>query len=105
HHHPEQGRPDSRQDPRDAPEHRAVPVSVVRVMGAETEYGIHAPGAGQFNATWLSTQVVNAYSKSTAHRASAGGETRWDYTDEDPLADARGWSYPRSSAHPSQLTD
>ncbi|PYH01874.1 depupylase/deamidase Dop [Arthrobacter stackebrandtii] len=74
-------------------------------MGAETEYGIHAPGAGQFNATWLSTQVVNAYSKSTAHRASAGGETRWDYTDEDPLADARGWSMARAAAHPSQLTD
>lgn len=74
-------------------------------MGAETEYGIHAPGATSFNATWLSTQVVHAYSRETSHRASAGGETRWDYTDEDPLADARGWSYPRSAAHPSQLTD
>ncbi|WP_269939649.1 depupylase/deamidase Dop [Arthrobacter sp. HY1533] len=74
-------------------------------MGAETEYGIHAPGETSFNATWLSTQVVHAYSRETSHRASAGGETRWDYTDEDPLADARGWSYPRSAAHPSQLTD
>ncbi|MFQ4148832.1 depupylase/deamidase Dop [Arthrobacter sp. LAPM80] len=74
-------------------------------MGAETEYGIHAPGTEQFNATWLSTQVVNAYSRETSHRASAGGETRWDYTDEDPLADARGWSMPRAAAHPSQLTD
>ncbi|AIY00270.1 proteasome component [Arthrobacter sp. PAMC 25486] len=77
----------------------------MRVMGAETEYGIHAPQGGTFNATWLSTQVVNAYSQATRHRASAGGETRWDYTDEDPLADARGWSMPRSAAHPSQLTD
>lgn len=75
------------------------------MMGAETEYGIHAPGGGTFNATWLSTQVVHAYSKSTKQRAAAGGETRWDYTDEDPLADARGWSMPRASAHPSQLTD
>ncbi len=80
-------------------------MSVVRVMGAETEYGIHAPGTSTFNATWLSTQVVHAYSRETRQRAAAGGETRWDYTDEDPLADARGWSVPRNAAHPSQLTD
>ncbi len=80
-------------------------MSAVRVMGAETEYGIHAPGTQEFNATWLSAQVVHAYSRETSHRASAGGETRWDYTDEDPLADARGWSMPRAAADPSQLTD
>ncbi|WP_281268295.1 depupylase/deamidase Dop [Arthrobacter livingstonensis] len=74
-------------------------------MGAETEYGIHTPGTNTFNATWLSTQVVHAYSRETGHRAAAGGETRWDYTDEDPLADARGWAVPRSQADPSQLTD
>ena len=74
-------------------------------MGAETEYGIHTPGNSSFNATWLSTQVVHAYSKETGHRAAAGGETRWDYTDEDPLADARGWVLPRQEADPSQLTD
>jgi len=74
-------------------------------MGAETEYGIHTPGNSSFNATWLSTQVVHAYSKETGHRAAAGGETRWDYTDEDPLADARGWVLPRHEADPSQLTD
>ncbi len=75
------------------------------MMGAETEYGIHTPGSSAFNATWLSTQVVHAYSQETGHRAAAGGETRWDYTDEDPLADARGWVTPRPDAHPSQLTD
>lgn len=80
-------------------------MSVVRVMGAETEYGIHVPGVNTFNATWLSTQIVHAYSLETGHRAAAGGETRWDYTDEDPLADARGWVTPRQDAHPSQLTD
>ncbi len=75
------------------------------MMGAETEYGIHTPSTTDFNPTWLSTQVVNAYSRETTHRAMAGGETRWDYTDEDPLSDARGWSVPRAAAHPSQLTD
>lgn len=80
-------------------------MSAIRVMGAETEYGIHVPGTTSFNATWLSTQVVHAYSLETGHRAAAGGETRWDYTDEDPLADARGWVMPRHEADPSQLTD
>lgn len=80
-------------------------MSVIRVVGAETEYGIHAPGVEPFNATWLSTQVVHAYSQETGHRARAGGETRWDYTDEDPLADARGWSTPRHAVDPSALTD
>ena len=31
--------------------------------------------------------------------------TEWDYGEESPLVDARGWSMPRSAAHPSQLTD
>ncbi|MDJ0356769.1 depupylase/deamidase Dop [Paenarthrobacter sp. PH39-S1] len=74
-------------------------------MGAETEYGIHAPGAPGSNATWLSSQVVHAYALLTGERAAGGSEARWDYTDEDPLADARGWSVPRQQAHPSQLTD
>ncbi|HEY8293986.1 MAG TPA: depupylase/deamidase Dop, partial [Micrococcaceae bacterium] len=74
-------------------------------MGAETEYGIHAPAEPGSNATWLSTRVVHAYAQLTAQRAAGGGETRWDYTDEDPLADARGWTVPRHAAHPSQLTD
>ncbi|WP_427018964.1 depupylase/deamidase Dop [Pseudarthrobacter sp. P1] len=74
-------------------------------MGSETEYGIHAPTAPGTNATWLSTQVVHAYALVSGDRAAGGSEARWDYTDEDPLADARGWTVPRASAHPSQLTD
>lgn len=74
-------------------------------MGTETEFGIHTPDAEGFNATWLSTQVIHAYSQETEHRAAAGAATRWDYTDEDPLADARGWVMPRHQAHPTQLTD
>ncbi|WP_051389151.1 depupylase/deamidase Dop [Arthrobacter sp. 35W] len=74
-------------------------------MGSETEYGIHAPSAPGSNATWLSTQVVHAYALVSGDRAAGGSEARWDYTDEDPLADARGWTVPRHTAHPSQLTD
>ncbi|MDJ0320154.1 depupylase/deamidase Dop [Pseudarthrobacter sp. PS3-L1] len=77
----------------------------MRVMGAETEYGIHAPSAPGANATMMSARVVQAYAHVTRQRAAGGAEARWDYTDEEPLHDARGWSQNRDSAHPSQLTD
>ncbi|MFJ6078178.1 depupylase/deamidase Dop [Pseudarthrobacter sp. NPDC092419] len=77
----------------------------MRVMGAETEYGIHAPSAPSANATMMSARVVQAYAQVTRQRAAGGAETRWDYTDEEPLHDARGWTLERSAAHPSQLTD
>lgn len=80
-------------------------MTAIRVMGAETEYGIHVPGAPGLNATWLSSQVVHGYAMLAAQHAAGGAETRWDYTDENPLADARGWSVPRDQADPSQLTD
>jgi proteasome accessory factor PafA2 len=84
----------------------SLPVGgAMRVMGAETEYGIHAPSAPGANATMMSARVVQAYAQVTRQRAAGGAETRWDYTDEEPLHDARGWTLERASAHPSQLTD
>lgn len=80
-------------------------MSARRVMGAETEYGIHTPGGGGFNATWLSSQIVHGYATLSSNHAAGGAETPWDYSDESPLADARGWTMPRELAHPSQLTD
>lgn len=84
----------------------ALPVGgAMRVMGAETEYGIHAPSAPSANATMMSARVVQAYAQVTRQRAAGGAETRWDYTDEEPLHDARGWTVDRGAAHPTQLTD
>ncbi|MEZ2391576.1 depupylase/deamidase Dop [bacterium RCC_150] len=77
----------------------------MRVMGSETEYGIHAPSAPGANATMMSARIIQAYAQLTRQRAAGGAETRWDYTDEEPLHDARGWTVERSSADPSQLTD
>ncbi|XAS69227.1 depupylase/deamidase Dop [Micrococcaceae bacterium Sec5.7] len=77
----------------------------MRVMGSETEYGIHAPSAPAANATMMSARVVQAYAQLTRQRAAGGAETRWDYTDEEPLHDARGWTLERDAADPSQLTD
>ena len=73
----------------------------MRVMGSETEYGIHAPAAPGANATMMSARVVQAYAQVTRLRAAGGAETRWDYTDEEPLHDARGWTLERGQAHPS----
>lgn len=76
-------------------------MTVRRVMGIETEYGVLQPGSPMANPMLMSSQVVNAY------RALVNGARppRWDYFDEDPLADARGFRLDRASAHPSLLTD
>ncbi|CAA9437625.1 MAG: Pup ligase PafA' paralog, possible component of postulated heterodimer PafA-PafA', partial [uncultured Quadrisphaera sp.] len=80
-----------------------VVMSVRRVMGLETEYGVSAPGAPEANPVMLSSQVVNSYGLTRGGRSA--GRARWDYEDEAPLRDARGWEQPRSAAHPDQLTD
>ena len=74
-------------------------MSVRRVVGIETEYGIVQPGRPTANPMLLSSHVVAAYA------GLATGTARWDYADEDPLADARGFRLDRASAHPSLLTD
>ena len=73
-------------------------------MGIETEYGVLAPGRPAANPMLLSSQVVTTY-RAVVARAGARPAPRWDYDDEDPLADARGFHLRRAAAHPSQLTD
>jgi Pup amidohydrolase len=75
---------------------------VRRVMGIETEYGISRPGDPEANPMLMSGQVVNAYAQPLGHRA---GRARWDYEDEAPLRDARGFELSRALADASQLTD
>jgi proteasome accessory factor PafA2 len=77
-------------------------MSVRRVMGIETEYGISVPGQPSANAMVSSSQVVNAYQAATAARAR---RARWDFEEENPLRDARGFDLARESADSSQLTD
>jgi len=77
-------------------------MSVRRVMGVETEYGVALPGNPGANAMLLSSQVVNAYQPPTSQRAR---RARWDFEEENPLRDARGFDLSRDVADPSQLTD
>jgi Pup amidohydrolase len=78
-------------------------VSVHRVMGIETEYGISVPGHPTANAMASSSQIVNAYGQFAVEGARR--KAHWDYEVENPLRDARGFDMTRADADPSQLTD
>lgn len=88
------------------PTHRpTVGYGVHRVVGLETEFGIHAPGHSQASHSVMSLELINAYGHKLAAEGANVASTEWDYDEESPLADARGWQMPRSAAHPTQLTD
>src|SRR3954449_4650685 len=76
-------------------------MSVRRVMGTETEFGISVQGQPTANPMVASSQVVNAYAQSALRARRA----RWDFEEESPLRDARGFDVSREVADPSQLTD
>src|SRR5699024_7980316 len=69
------------------------------------ECGIHAPAHAEASHSVLSLELINAYGHKLASEGTHVASTEWDYNEESPLNDARGWQLLRSSAHPSQLTD
>lgn len=79
-------------------------MSVSRIMGAETEYGVFAPQKPSANPTVLSAFVVNTYDTLFKQELAAQVEAQWEYASETPLDDARGFSMARQDAHRSQLT-
>ena len=80
-------------------------MSARRLVGLETEYGIIRPSMPKANATVLSAQIVDAYAQLVRQATAHPGAARWDYSDESPLQDARGYAVDREQAHPTQLTD
>src|SRR4051794_14573470 len=76
-------------------------MSVRRIMGTETEFGISVQGQPTANPMVASSQVVNAYASAALHVRRA----RWDFEEESPLRDARGFDMSREVADASQLTD
>ena len=80
---------------------RGPQMSVRRVMGTETEFGISVQGHPHANPMVASTRLVNAYATATLKARRA----RWDFEEESPLRDARGFDMSREVADPSQLTD
>jgi proteasome accessory factor A len=84
-------------------------MSVMRLMGIETEYAISSDVAtsrrtGKMpprkdNPIELSYELVRAAAKQVPM------PVRWDYRPEDPVNDARGYRLQRASARPEMLTD
>jgi len=59
-------------------------MAIPKVIGTETEYGISALGAPDFNPVLSSSLLISTY-------AGALRRIRWDYEQESPLRDARGF--------------
>jgi len=66
-------------------------MSARRVMGTETEYGVSVPGRPGANAMTASSQVVNGYAGGLPDGPARDRRTRWDFEEENPLRDARGF--------------
>jgi proteasome accessory factor PafA2 len=76
-------------------------VTVRRVMGTETEYGIAVPGQSSANHMLASSQIVNGYLAATSTSASRDRRPRWDFEEESPLRDARGFDASVGAAPPA----
>ncbi len=62
-----------------------------RVMGIETEYGVSVQGQPASGAMVASSQVVNGYASAMAPGPARARRARWDFEEENPLRDARGF--------------
>ncbi|SMX65897.1 depupylase/deamidase Dop [Brevibacterium antiquum] len=76
-------------------------LSVHRVMGSETEFGLSQPGNPGANPMRDSARVVDAYA---GPRGLKSSQNFWDFATESPLADARGFFMNVADADISQLT-
>ena len=59
-------------------------MAIPKVIGTETEYGISAVGSPEFNPVLSSSLLISTY-------AGTLRKIRWDYEQESPLRDARGF--------------
>jgi Pup amidohydrolase len=59
-----------------------------KICGIETEYGISVRESSDFNPILTSSLLINAYAQPAFKRV------KWDYEEESPLRDARGFERP-----------
>ena len=71
-------------------------MAIPKVMGTEIEYGITVKGDPDFDPISSCVLLVNAY------REDHAGEILWDYDQENPLADARGFTVDGEKYTPNQ---
>ncbi|MGH2820758.1 MAG: depupylase/deamidase Dop [Actinomycetota bacterium] len=60
-------------------------MAIPKICGVETEYGIAIREAAEFNPILTSSLLINAYAQPAFKRV------KWDYEEENPLRDARGF--------------
>src|SRR5258706_10143411 len=70
-------------------------------MGTEVEYGGSLPGQPSANAMLLSAQVVNAYASTLP--AGRARRAAWDFEEESPLRDARGFELGGGAGVPQEF--
>src|SRR6187402_2739634 len=75
-------------------------MALPKVCGLETEYGIVVRG-GENNPVTASSMLINAYVAATARKR---GRIGWDFEDEHPSNDARGFSLDDSLAPEVETT-
>ena len=63
-----------------------------KVLGIETEYGILHAGVSDPNPIAASSVLINAYVASLAEEARSADPVGWDFEDESPGRDARGFA-------------
>lgn len=73
------------------------------IIGSETEYGIVAVDAPEVSPILSSTQAVIAYAETSGHGVNR--RTRWDYENESPLRDLRGFDLRRYRAGAAPVMD
>jgi proteasome accessory factor PafA2 len=72
-------------------------------MGTEVEYGVSLPGQPAANAMLLSAQIVNAYASTLP--AGRARRASWDFEEESPLRDARGFDLGNSGTVAQEFVD
>jgi proteasome accessory factor PafA2 len=77
-------------------------MAIAKVCGIETEYGIVLRGSGESNPIAASSVLINAYVQELQQSPASGGERiEWDFEDESPGKDARGFA--REGAMPPEV--
>ena len=67
-------------------------MAIPKICGIETEYGISVKSGGEFNPILTSSLLINSYAGPAFRRV------KWDYEEENPLRDARGFERPMADS-------
>ena len=67
-------------------------MALPKVLGIETEYGIHHAGVADPNPIAASSVLINAYVAEVARTNRGDHKVGWDFEDESPGKDARGFA-------------